>query len=90
MGDLILGVNTLNTLPLFSKLFTMGKFSAHTNLHSVDNGSVAEECGLRVGDQVLDVNGHSFVNIIHAEAVTILRSYPTFIMTVKVFICAKL
>ncbi len=62
-----------------NKLLSLHQYSC-----SVDKDSLAKESGLRVGDQVLDVNGHSFVNIIHAEAVTILRSYPTLIMTIKV------
>lgn len=54
------------------------------SLYSVDNGSPAEEAGLQVGDQVMDVNGHSFVSIVHQEAVHILRSYKNLILTIKV------
>ena len=50
----------------------------------VDKGSPADEAGLQVGDQIVDVNGHSFASIFHQEAVYILRSYPTLMMTVKV------
>ena len=46
---------------------------------------MAEEHGLKVGDQILDVNGHSFLSILHQEAVAIFRSYPTLIMTIKVW-----
>lgn len=51
---------------------------------SVDDGSRAAISGLRVGDQIVDVNGHSFVDILHAEAVAILKSYQTLILTIKV------
>lgn len=51
---------------------------------SVDIGSPAQEAGLHIGDQVMDVNGHSFVSIVHQEAVHILRSYQTLILTIKV------
>ena len=51
---------------------------------SVDSGSPAEEAGLLVGDQVMDVNGHSFISIQHQEAVHILRSYQNLILTIKV------
>lgn len=50
----------------------------------MEEGSPSEEAGLQVGDQILDVNGHSFVSIFHQEAVHILRAYPTLIMTIKV------
>ena len=55
-----------------------------SSLYSVDKGSLAEEHGLKVGDQILDVNGHSFLSILHQEAVAIFRCYPTLIMTIKV------
>lgn len=56
----------------------------------MDKGSPSEEAGLQVGDQIMDINGHSFVSIFHQEAVYILRSYPTIIMTIKVSCCANL
>lgn len=57
------------------------------SLCSVDSGSPAEEAGLQVGDQVMDVNGHSFISIQHQEAVHILRSYQNLILTIKVHDC---
>lgn len=53
-------------------------------MYRVDKGSPSEESGLKVGDQIMDINGHSFASIFHQEAVYILRSYPTLIMTIKV------
>uniref|UniRef100_A0A4W5N424 PDZ domain-containing protein n=1 Tax=Hucho hucho TaxID=62062 RepID=A0A4W5N424_9TELE len=40
----------------------------------VEPGSFAENEGLRVGDQLLEVNGRSFVAIPHDEAVRILKT----------------
>uniref|UniRef100_A0A670JQY5 Whirlin n=1 Tax=Podarcis muralis TaxID=64176 RepID=A0A670JQY5_PODMU len=49
----------------------------------VDKGSEAESTGLKVGDQILEVNGHSFLSIPHDEAVKLLKSSRHLIMTVK-------
>ncbi|XP_077398568.1 whirlin isoform X4 [Vanacampus margaritifer] len=49
----------------------------------VDHGSAAECGGLKVGDQILEVNGRSFLNIPHDEAVRVLKSSRHLMMTVK-------
>uniref|UniRef100_A0A8C3RQP2 Whirlin n=1 Tax=Chelydra serpentina TaxID=8475 RepID=A0A8C3RQP2_CHESE len=49
----------------------------------VDQGSEAESTGLKVGDQILEVNGRSFLSIPHDEAVKLLKSSRHLIMTVK-------
>ncbi|XP_050782415.1 LOW QUALITY PROTEIN: whirlin [Gopherus flavomarginatus] len=49
----------------------------------VDKGSEAESTGLKVGDQILEVNGKSFLSISHDEAVKLLKSSRHLIMTVK-------
>lgn len=54
----------------------------HAN--SVDNDSCAAKCGLKVGDQIVEVNGHSFVDVLHDEAIAILKSYQNIILTIKV------
>ncbi|XP_065828055.1 PDZ domain-containing protein 7-like isoform X2 [Oscarella lobularis] len=42
-------------------------------ISSVDDGSVAAQQGVTVGDQVLQANGQAFVGISHAEAVAVIR-----------------
>ncbi|XP_023386860.1 whirlin isoform X7 [Pteropus vampyrus] len=49
----------------------------------VDRGSEAESGGLKVGDQILEVNGRSFLSILHDEAVKLLKSSQHLILTVK-------
>ncbi|XP_003478894.1 whirlin isoform X3 [Cavia porcellus] len=49
----------------------------------VDTGSEAESSGLKIGDQILEVNGRSFLNILHDEAVKLLKSSRHLILTVK-------
>ncbi|XP_056289317.1 whirlin isoform X2 [Pseudoliparis swirei] len=49
----------------------------------VDQGSAAECGGLKVGDQILEVNGCSFASVPHDEAVGVLKSSQHLMMTVK-------
>ncbi|XP_032905158.1 whirlin isoform X1 [Amblyraja radiata] len=49
----------------------------------VDQGSVAEVTGLKVGDQIIEVNGRSFLNIPHDEAVKMLTSSRHLMLTIK-------
>ncbi|KAJ8038617.1 Whirlin [Holothuria leucospilota] len=49
----------------------------------VDPYSVAEHCGLKVGDQIIDVNNQSFLSIEHQEAVAILKSSKVMMMTIR-------
>ncbi|MFT7817585.1 whirlin [Arapaima gigas] len=49
----------------------------------VDRGSAAELGGLKVGDQILEVNGRSFLGIPHDDAVRVLKSSRHLMMTVK-------
>ena len=41
----------------------------------VDKDSKAYELGIRKGDQILDVNGHSFQHILHANALDKIKSF---------------
>ncbi|KAG7498733.1 whirlin isoform X1 [Solea senegalensis] len=49
----------------------------------VDQGSAAECGGLKVGDQILEVNGCSFLSVPHDDAVRVLKSSRHLMMTVK-------
>lgn len=50
----------------------------------VDGGGLAQQKGLKVGDQIVAVNATSFENITHANAVEILRSNASLVITAKV------
>ena len=41
---------------------------------------------MKIGDQIGSVNGTSFDNITHANAVELLRSNPSLVITVKVLL----
>ncbi|CAH1787596.1 unnamed protein product [Owenia fusiformis] len=45
--------------------------------------SVSDHAGLKVGDQILDINGHTFLDITHAEAVQIIKSSKRMVVTLK-------
>ncbi|XP_074615427.1 whirlin-like isoform X1 [Acropora palmata] len=49
----------------------------------VDVDGAADQAGLKAGDQILDVNGQSFLNISHKQAVNVLRSTKNMIVTLK-------
>ncbi|XP_069729179.1 whirlin isoform X2 [Phaenicophaeus curvirostris] len=59
------------------------EYSLGIYITGVDKGSEAESTGLKVGDQILEVNGRSFLSIPHDEAVKLLKSSRHLIMTVK-------
>ncbi|XP_016346736.1 whirlin isoform X2 [Sinocyclocheilus anshuiensis] len=59
------------------------EYSLGIYITGVDRGSAAECGGLKVGDQILEVNGRSFLSIPHDEAVRVLKSSQHLMMTVK-------
>ncbi|XP_073495969.1 whirlin isoform X1 [Phyllobates terribilis] len=59
------------------------EYSLGIYITGVDHGSEAESAGLKVGDQILDINGISFLSIPHDEAVRILRTSRHLMMTVR-------
>ena len=59
-------------------------FAFQISLCRVDQGSIAERCGLKFGDQILDANGVSFEQVLHNDAVEYLKSHKHIILTVKV------
>ncbi|XP_046845705.1 whirlin-like [Xenia sp. Carnegie-2017] len=50
---------------------------------SVEHHSGADRAGIQVGDQILDVNGKSFVNISHEEAVRVMKSSQQLVIMLK-------
>ncbi|OWF39924.1 whirlin-like isoform X2 [Mizuhopecten yessoensis] len=59
------------------------EFGLGIYISGVDHGSVARSAGLKVGDQILDVNGHSFLDTTHAEAVRVLKTSHLMVITLK-------
>ncbi|XP_051534200.1 whirlin isoform X2 [Myxocyprinus asiaticus] len=59
------------------------EYSLGIYITGVDRGSAADCGGLKVGDQILEVNGQSFLSIPHDEAVRVLKSSHHLMMTVK-------
>lgn len=51
---------------------------------SVDQGSIAEKCGITVGDHILEANGKSFGSILHKDAVAFFKSSKDVLLKVKV------
>lgn len=50
------------------------EFGLGIYVSGVDQLSQAEQAGIKVGDQILAVNGRSFLDITHAEAVLVLKN----------------
>lgn len=50
----------------------------------VDHGGLAEENGIKVGDQVLAANGVRFDDISHSQAVELLKGQTHIMLTIKV------
>lgn len=59
------------------------EFGLGIYITGVDLYSISEHSGLKVGDQILDVNGRSCLDITHLEMVNILKNNNRLIMTVK-------
>ncbi|XP_043087148.1 PDZ domain-containing protein 7 [Puntigrus tetrazona] len=52
-------------------------------ISKLDPGGLAEQGGVKMGDQILSANGVSFENINHYRAVEVLKSQPHVILTIK-------
>ena len=50
----------------------------------MDHGGLAEENGIKVGDQVLAANGVRFDDISHSQAVEVLKGQTHIMLTIKV------
>ncbi|XP_078268939.1 PDZ domain-containing protein 7a isoform X2 [Rhinoraja longicauda] len=49
----------------------------------IDPGGLAEQNGIKIGDQILAANGISFEKITHSKAVEILKGYTHIMLTIK-------
>ncbi|XP_069467758.1 PDZ domain-containing protein 7 isoform X2 [Ambystoma mexicanum] len=59
------------------------EFGLGIYVSKVDPGGLAEEHGIRVGDQVLAANGVNFEDISHSKAVEVLKGLTHIMMTIK-------
>lgn len=50
----------------------------------LDPGGLAEQNGIKMGDQILAANGVSFEDITHSNAVEVLKSHTHVMLTIKV------
>ena len=64
--------------------FCIKVISVLLSLFSVDAGSLAEQAGFKVGDQIMEVNGKNFENLKHKEAVDFIKSQKHIMVTLKV------
>uniref|UniRef100_A0A8C4RN25 PDZ domain containing 7a n=1 Tax=Erpetoichthys calabaricus TaxID=27687 RepID=A0A8C4RN25_ERPCA len=60
------------------------EFGLGIYISKVDPGGLADQNGIKVGDQVLAANGVSFEDISHSQAVEVLKSHTHVMLTVKV------
>lgn len=61
-----------------------GSYKPHPSVSRVDHGGLAEENGIKVGDQVLAANGVRFDDISHSQAVEVLKGQTHIMLTIKV------
>ncbi|CAK9292364.1 unnamed protein product [Gordionus sp. m RMFG-2023] len=52
-------------------------------ISNIDQGSISEINGIKVGDQIITVNGYNFQGIYHSKAVKILHNHQIFIIILK-------
>lgn len=53
-------------------------------LFRLDPGGLAEQHGIKMGDQILAANGVSFDDITHSNAVEVLKSHTHVMLTIRV------
>ncbi|KAL0984263.1 hypothetical protein UPYG_G00139180 [Umbra pygmaea] len=59
------------------------EFSLGIYVSKLDPGGLAEQNGIKMGDQILAANGVSFEDISHSSAVEVLKSHTHIMLTVK-------
>ncbi|XP_028825993.1 PDZ domain-containing protein 7-like isoform X1 [Denticeps clupeoides] len=59
------------------------EFGLGIYVSSLDPGGLAEQSGIKMGDQILAANGVSFLDVPHHEAVEALKSHAHLTLTIK-------
>ncbi|KAI1887059.1 hypothetical protein AGOR_G00202130 [Albula goreensis] len=59
------------------------EFGLGIYVSKLDPGGLAEQHGIKMGDQILAANGVSFENITHSNAVEVLKSHTNITLTIK-------
>uniref|UniRef100_A0A8C6Q1Y2 PDZ domain containing 7 n=1 Tax=Nothobranchius furzeri TaxID=105023 RepID=A0A8C6Q1Y2_NOTFU len=60
------------------------EFGLGIYVSKLDSGGLAEQNGIKMGDQILAANGVSFEDISHSSAVEVLKSHTHIMLTIKV------
>uniref|UniRef100_A0A8D0AFH2 PDZ domain containing 7 n=1 Tax=Sander lucioperca TaxID=283035 RepID=A0A8D0AFH2_SANLU len=60
------------------------EFGLGIYVSKLDPGGLAEQNGIKMGDQILAANGVSFEDISHSSAVEVLKSHTHVMLTIKV------
>ncbi|RXM31792.1 PDZ domain-containing protein 7 [Acipenser ruthenus] len=59
------------------------EFGLGIYVSKLDPGGLAEQNGIKTGDQILTANGYSFEDISHSQAVEVLKSHTHIMLTIK-------
>nr|XP_054605315.1 PDZ domain-containing protein 7 [Nothobranchius furzeri] len=59
------------------------EFGLGIYVSKLDSGGLAEQNGIKMGDQILAANGVSFEDISHSSAVEVLKSHTHIMLTIK-------
>ncbi|KAK3559677.1 hypothetical protein QTP86_015090, partial [Hemibagrus guttatus] len=63
--------------------FICAYLSVCLSVYQLDPGGLAEQGGIKMGDQILSANGASFEDITHSRAVEVLKSQRHLTLTIK-------
>uniref|UniRef100_A0A3Q2Y7P6 PDZ domain-containing protein n=1 Tax=Hippocampus comes TaxID=109280 RepID=A0A3Q2Y7P6_HIPCM len=66
------------------------EFGLGIYVSKLDPGGLAEQNGIKMGDQILAANGVSFEDISHSNAVEVLKSHTHVMLTIKVRLAQRL
>ncbi|XP_012734929.2 PDZ domain-containing protein 7 [Fundulus heteroclitus] len=59
------------------------EFGVGIYVSKLDSGGLAEQNGIKIGDQILAANGVSFQDISHSSAVEVLKTHTHIMLTIK-------